>query len=197
MELDDLKDTWKQSQIKGIKNTNIMELIHNKNYGPVAALKKSFKKQIKLMIILPAILLTAHANDMSKVFTSILFWSYVAFCIGMIIFSFSNYRIVSKMQRMDGMVKSNLEQHINLLETRLRWHIIGVRIVLLFFVVLAETVPYFQQYSMLNKWHSLPVAIRFSAYAVLFILQYFLSRRISYRKFGGHLAYLKELVNEM
>jgi hypothetical protein len=94
-------------------------------------------------------------------------------------------------------VKSNLEQQIALLETRLRQNLIGIRIALLFFIVLVELLPYFQNFSMLNKWHSLSPFIRFGAYAALFLFQYFLSRRVSHRKFGQHIAYLKELVQQM
>ena len=41
MELDDLKQAWKQNKsIIKPKNTDIMNLIQHKTYGPVAALKK-------------------------------------------------------------------------------------------------------------------------------------------------------------
>src|ERR1051325_5219705 len=104
MELDDLRHTWKETKIKKPKNTDIMELIQHKSYGPVAALKRGFKKQIKFMAVLPAILLLTNIDDVSKVLTSVMFWSYVAFCIGVIIFSYRNYRIAEKMEQMDGMV---------------------------------------------------------------------------------------------
>src|SRR5690349_18234088 len=101
------------------------------------------------------------------------------------------------MERMDTMVKTNLEQQIQLLEKRASWEVAGMRGVLLFFVVLVEVVPYLQHYRMLDKWHSLPVAIRFGAYAVLLALQFFLNKKIKQRKVGRHLTYLKELVKEM
>lgn len=197
MELDDLKDTWKRNLDVKSTNTNIVELIQNKKYGPVAALKKAFKKQIRLMIIVPFILLATSADDAGKVFTSLMFWSYIVFCLGVIVFSFFNYRIVSKMEGMDGMVKSNLELQINVLQKRLQWNIVGLRIALLFFIIMTEVVPYFQHYRMLDKWHSLNPLVRLSAYAALLVLQYFLSRRISQRRFGNHLMYLKDLVKQM
>jgi hypothetical protein len=126
-----------------------------------------------------------------------MFWSYVAFCIGIILFAFYNYRIVSKMENMDGMVRTNLEQQINLLEKRANLEIVGMRVVLLFFITLTEVLPYFQHYRMLDKWHSLSPFIRFGAYAALLVLQYFLNRRVKQRKVGRHLAYLKELAKEM
>jgi hypothetical protein len=197
MELDDLKNSWKQTNINKISNKDIMELIQLKSYGPLAALKRGFKKQIRLMAIMPIILIATNIKNIEGVLTSVLFWSYVLLCVGVILFSSYNYRIVTKMESMDGMVKSNLEQQIQLLEMRLRWNIRGIRIALLFFILLIEILPYFQQYRMLNTWHALSPVIRFSSYAALFLFQYFVSRRLKERDFGTHITYLKMLVKEI
>jgi hypothetical protein len=95
------------------------------------------------------------------------------------------------------MVKANLEQQVSLLQKRMQWKIIGLRIALLFFIALTEVLPYFQHYRMLDKWHSLSPFIRFGLYAALFAIQYFLSPRVLQNKFGRHLTYLKELAKEM
>ncbi len=197
MELDDLKQTWKETTIKKNKNTDIMDLMKHKSYGPIAALKREFRKQIAVMALLPLFLLFTTIDDMSRIFTNVLFWSYATFCLGMVVFAAANYSIVKKMGTMDGMVRSNLEQQIDLLETRLKWKLIGLRIMLLFFIALVEVVPWFQHYRMLDKWHSLSPLIRFGTYAAFLVLQYFLSRIVSERKFGGHIKYLKTLMNEM
>ena len=197
MELDELKQMWQQPDSKKIKNTDIMELIQQKSYGPLAALKKVYRKQIILMSLLPFFLLFTNNSGIYNVLTSIMFWSYVAFCIGVIVFAQYNYRIVSNMENMDRMVKENLEEQIHTLEKRAGWEITGLRLMLLYFVLLAEIVPYFQHYRMLDKWHSLPPLTRFGAYAAFLILQYFLNKKIRERKVGRHLTYLKQLVKEM
>jgi hypothetical protein len=197
MELDDLKQTWKQANIQKDKNTDIMDLMKHKSYGPIAALKREFRKQIIVMALLPLFLLFTTIDDLSQIFSNVLFWSYVAFCLGMVVFASANYRIVDKMGRMDRMVRLNLEQQIDLLEKRLKWKIVALRITLLFFIALLEIVPLFQHYRMLDKWHSLSPLIRFGSYAALLVLQYFLSRIVSERKFGAHVKYLKALMNEM
>ncbi len=197
MELDDLKQIWNETPVKNNQNIKIMELIQHKNYGPLAALKRAYLKQIRLMSVIPLVLLAANLQDVHKVFNSVLFWSYVAFCAGIIMFAYYNYRIVRNMQSMDGVVKTNLEQQITLLERRANLEIITLRCVLLYFVLLLEVVPYFQHYRMLDKWHSLPVLVRIGAYAGLGLLQYFLNKRIKERKVGRHLTYLKEVVGQM
>jgi len=197
MELDDLKQTWKETTIKKNKNTDIMDLMKQKSYGPIAALKREFRKQIMVMALFPLFLLFTTIDDISQIYTNVLFWSYVALCLGMVVFASMNYRIVEKMGTMDGMVKHNLEQQVDLLETRLKWKLIVLRIVLVFFVILVEVIPYFQHYRMLDKWHSLSPFIRYGFYALLFIIQYIFSPKVLNRKFGRHLTYLKELVKEM
>ena len=171
-------------------------MIQHKSYGPVAALKRGYRKQMVVMAIMPFVLLLTNAADISKPLTSVLYWTYVVFAIGVIWFAYYNYRIADRMQDMNGMVKSNLEQQVLLLQTRLRWKIIGLRIALLFFIVLIEVLPYFQHYRMLDKWHSLPILTRYAVYVGFFLFQYFLSPVVLQRKFGRHLNYLQGLLKE-
>lgn len=174
-----------------------MELIQHSSYGPLASLKRTYRKQIRLMTLIPLMLIVVNMKDIDHVLTSILFWSYIAFCIAIILFARYNYKIVERMQTMDTMVKANLEQQIGLLEKRARLELSGLRCVLLFFVLLVEIVPYFQHYRMLDKWHSLSPFIRFGAYGALLLFQYILNPRLKERRIGRHLAYLKELVDQM
>ncbi len=196
MELNDLKQTWQNQSTKPL-NTDIMQLIQHKSYGPLAALKKAFRKQILLMAIIPVFFIISNADNLSAVLNSVILWYYIAFCIGVIIFSYYNYQIVNKMEGMDNLVKTNLEQQINLLETRMKWKKTGLMIALIFFILLVEIVPYFQHYRMLDKWHALPAAIRYLSYAGLLALQYFANTWVNERRYGTHLKYLKELVKEM
>jgi hypothetical protein len=197
MELDDFKQAWKQAEIKNNTKPDVMEIIQHKSYGPIAALKREFKKQIIVMTLLPVVLLLTVAGDLATAVASVLFWAYIAFCVSVIILATLNYRTADKMIAMDGAVKSNLKQQIDILEMRITWKIRGLRVALLFFIVLIEIVPYFQHYRMLDKWHSLPQYMRFGSYAILFLFQYFVGRKVIYRKFGSHVDYLKDLVRGM
>ena len=174
-----------------------MNMIQHKTYGPIAALKKEFRKQIIVMSLLPLLLICTNLDDISKPLTSVLFWAYLLLCAGVVVFAYFEYKIVNQMSVMDGRVKLNLEKQVTIPQTRMKWKVTGLRIALLILIVLTEIVPYFQHYRMLDKWHSLSPVIRFSAYAALLLFQYFVGRKVIYRKFGSHLAYLKDLVHEM
>jgi hypothetical protein len=198
MELDDFKQAWQRADEKTtLKNENIMELILQKSYGPVAALKTGFRKQILVMLVVAFSLVLTNLDDVQKLFGNILFWCYILFLVAVCVFSYYNYQLVKKMEVMDGMVKANLEQQVSILETRLKWKIKGLRFVGLFFIGLCEVLPYVQHIRMLDKWHSLPVLARLGAYAAFLLFQYFVSRAVYYRKFGRHLEYLKGLAKQM
>ena len=197
MELDELKKMWNETPVQNKPIKNIMELIQQKNYGPLASLKTTYRKQIRLMMALSLMLIAVNLEDIDKVLTSVLFWSYVVFCIGVILFARFNYNLVKEMQSADSVVKSSLQKQIALLEKRANIEIVGLRIVFLFFVLLLEVVPYFQHYRMLDKWHSLSVPVRFGIYAAFLLFQYFVNRRIKQHRVGRHIAYLKELVAQM
>ncbi|HEY0433830.1 MAG TPA: hypothetical protein VGC95_08160 [Chitinophagaceae bacterium] len=197
MELDDLKNIWKESPVKTTKPTNIMDLIQHARYGPLAALKKTYRKQIVAMSALPVFLIVANMEDIHKVLTSILFWSYIAFCIGVVVFASYNYRVVRRMQTLDTEVNANLSTQIGWLERRMNLEIWGLRGALLFFIALVEIVPHFQHYRMLDKWHFLPLTARLGAYVALMLLQYFVNARLKERRVGRHLEYLKSLLGQM
>src|SRR5215217_7304832 len=106
MELDELKKIWTETSVENKSTTNIMELIQQKNYGPLASLKRTYRKQIIVMSLLPLLLLVTNINNIERALTSILFWSYVIFCIGVILFALYNYKIVRSMQSMHTVVRS-------------------------------------------------------------------------------------------
>jgi hypothetical protein len=149
------------------------------------------------MSILPFVLLLTNLDNAYGVLRSVMFWSYTAFCVAVIIVAAMNYRIAARMEGLDQMVKPSLELHIQLLQRRLDQLIIGLRIALIYFIVLTEVLPYFQHYRMLAYWHSLSPFLRFGAYAAILAAQYFIGRKQLHYKFGRHLAHLKSLVGEM
>ncbi len=197
MELDELKENWKQIPVHKNQNTDIMEIIQHKSYGPISALKSVFRKQILLMAIIPFVLVLTNSDNIPGVLTSVMFWGYVAFCSGVIAFAYYNYTLAKAMENLNEMVRVRLERQIDLLEKRMRWELIGLRCALLFFILLTEIVPYFQNYRMLNKWHSLNPLIRYGCYVALILIQYFLNRKLARQKVSRHIDYLRSLVREM
>jgi hypothetical protein len=198
MELDELKESWKKTGTNDKKSKlNIMELIQHPSYGPVATLKREYRKLIILLVVMPLCLLLTNAQDITKPLTSILFWFYTLFCFGMIYYFTRNLKLLDKISRMDNPVKENIQQQVSILENRLRIQMKLKVYIFLIFILLVEVVPYIQDYRMLNTWHNLPILIRLGSYSALILLQHFLSRAVLQKKFGQHISYLKEMLKEM
>lgn len=198
MELDELKQQWKKADsLPTSHNRNIMEMIHHNSYGPVAALKQAYKRQGAVMLMLPVVLILTNFTNLESTLRSLLFWSYTAFCIIVAIYARYNYRIVQQLDETEDLVKPHLEKTITVLESRMRHNVTGAKLALIFFIVLTEVLPYIQHFRMLDYWIAVSPFIRFGAYALLVVLQYFSLKRMSYLKFGRHIERLKELVGEM
>ena len=197
MELDDLKKTWKQENQKQTKTPDIMELIHQKSRGPIASLKNSFRKQMIVVTALMSMVIATQAGNLDSISSNLLFWTFIGFCLAMILTFYVNYRQTGKMEAMDEKVKNNLMKYVNMMEERLRWQNIGARVVILFLILLLEIIPLYQHVRMLDTWNSLSPLIRFSSYAAYLVFQYYISRSVTRRKFGKHLDHLKSLLKEV
>ena len=174
-----------------------MEMIHQKSRGPLGSLKHAFKRQMIAIAVLMLVVSVSNAGNIESISGYVLYFSYVAFCMAVIVALYLNYRQTSKMESMDKPVKNNLEEYVVQLEQRLKWQYTGSRTVVLLFIVLLEVLPLFYHARMLDRWHSVHPAIRFSAYIAYFCFVYFFSRRVKQRKFGQHLDHLKMLLNTM
>lgn len=197
MELDDLKQSWKQAE-ENIKplNTNIMELIQNKSYGPIATLKSRFRKPLILLPVITAIVLI-NLSKHHDLLSDVLFWFYITICLVMCSYFFFSYRLVNKMQCMDCRVKANLEQQVTTLEKAFTWRLIAIRIIFILFIVLLEVLLYFHQEPSLAKWYTQPLPLRLVTYAGSIALFFLVTRLILNRKYGKHIHYLKALVQQM
>ena len=197
MELDDLKQPWLESA-KNIKplNTNVMEIIQNKSYGPAAQLKRNFRKMI---IIIPIVvtMLIVNLSKKHDIFSDVLFWFYIIFISSMMLFFYYNYRLINKMQCMDCLVKSNLEKQVKTLENGFKWRMVIIRGAFIIFIVLLEVLMYYQQEPALAKWYAQPATIRMSAYAILITAWYFITKLIFRTRYGKHIQNLKNLVQQM
>src|SRR5215213_6541790 len=138
MELDDLKNTWKQEEIKKQQTPNIMELIHQKSKRPLASLKHAFKRQMINVSVLMMVITVANASLLETIPGYVLYFTYIIFCVAVILVFYLNYRRTSQMESMDKAVKANLEEYVVQLEQRLKWQYMGSRFVVLLFIVLVE-----------------------------------------------------------
>ena len=80
MELDELKKHWKQAdKIPSTDKHRVMDMIQNKSYGPVAELRRSYRKLMTVMIIIPVAIFLTNLPSLDAMIGSIIFWVYIAF----------------------------------------------------------------------------------------------------------------------
>ncbi len=197
MELDDFKQAWKREDHKPTQTPDVMEMIHQRSKGPIASLQAAYRRQMRAVAAFMSIVIVTQARNLGSVSANLLFWTFIAFCLMMMGALYLNYRQTRRMESMDAPVKNNLEQHITLLEQRMKWQFNAARITTLFFILLLEVIPLYQQVRMLSTWHALPGVVRFSTYAAYLLFQHYLSRAITQKKFGKHLDHLKNLLKEL
>jgi hypothetical protein len=195
MELDELKQPWKISAEK-IPPVNIGEMIRQQAADPLHRLKRRFRSR---MIVLPLVLtwLIINLSKHHDIFSDVLFWLYVVICIGMTGYFYAGYRQVSRIQDMDGPVKSMLEKRVRALEQGLRWRLICVRILFVVFIVLLEIMLFYKQEPSLAAWYALPIYLRLAVYAGLTGFFYLLTGWILGNKYGKYIRRLRELVEQM
>jgi hypothetical protein len=196
MELDDLKESWKQTNenIKPI-NKNIMETIQNKNYGPLATLKKRFRKP---MIFLPFILAYGifNAQKLKAPLGNLMLCLLITLAITALAYFFYSYNIIKNLENVNTNVKDNFERQLKKLEQSFKWRLTVVRSIFVVFIVALELQMAFSK-NLLTEWVTVSVGIRLLVYAAVLAFIYFLTQTILRRKYHKHITYLKQLVDQM
>lgn len=196
MELDDLKQSWQKATERAERpNRDVQEMLQNRSEGPVAQLKRRFRKGLLLMPALVGIsFFELHAdNTISWLVRGYL----LVFCFLMLIYFYLSYRLVSKMQNMHETVKANLQRQVELLKTGLKWRLLITRSMFLLYAILLEVFMYVRPNDGLSNWraHSLP--FRLCAYAGAFIAGYLISKYATNHRYKKQITYLEQLVAQM
>ena len=196
MELDDLKNTWKQERIHQNKTQNIMEMIHHESLGPVAMLKKKFKRRlifISVLIIITALTFLTQLSIGEKV------WFFISImgCLIVFVNTYSNYELTSELERRDGPVKAQVESYVATIEKRLkRQYNIEFGFVLLL-GMLIEIAIHFYHGELAEAWNAVNPLVRLASYILFFVVLYLLTRYTKWRDFDRHVNRLKNLLNEL
>lgn len=198
MELENLKEMWGQRSQEDFKsyNSNFMELIHDRNYGPVATLKNKFWRQITIFPLALCVIIYVFIKN-PELLNNILMWVLVAVMFALAAFYWFNYTIVKKLQNTNSSVKESIEKNISTLENGFKKYLLARRILYVIFVIFLEILMYFHREPDYESWYSVSVYFRVLVYILGFFIIHFLAK-FSYKKqFGQHISYLRDLLNKM
>lgn len=197
MELDDLKQKWTTSNEKiKLPDRDILDMIQNDSQGPVAKLKRRFRKG---MVLLPAIAIITATRLAQKhgfiyeVFT----WYFITFCLLITLYFYLNYRVVSQIQTVEGDVKTNLKRQVLLLQTGLKWRLLITRGLMILFIILLEFLMQLKQDNGFEGWHHQPIFLRLLVYAGTFSGFYLLTKFATNLRYKKHIRHLESLTEQM
>ncbi|MDE1191187.1 MAG: hypothetical protein PW786_03485 [Arachidicoccus sp.] len=209
MELDDLKQAWQQQTPEDIdvrNDKNIIDMIQNKSYGPLASLKAKYERNFYLIAIIYGILIIEfstlpgrwgrliHGN---KFFSPLVLWLLLAISFASLINQIWCYVLVRKMQNTQTPIKLDLENNLSFINKSLNiQRIVGI-ITLVGICVVIEFVTYRQRNGDMKTWYNVSFYLRYLAYIGYVALGYFMNKYSYQRQFGKHIDYMKDMLRKM
>lgn len=207
MELDNLKDIWKEAGTKPIlqPQQQLMEMLSKPSQGPVAKMKRNLFAELALICVLFSACAVYYFIAFKGTY-SIFAWMYIIIAIAFGVYYYYKNRLLSEMQCSNCMVKANLERQINKLQKYVHAYLIYgtllVPVVMLFlWFVLYIRIPFlgnsiiFFPSATTRLWET--VLINVIALALITIILYYLNRGWINKLYGRHIKHLREIVQEM
>ncbi len=196
MELDDLKDKWRNSDPTHTSTSKqkIMELIQQKSHGPVAALKKAFRKQLLIIPALAMLVGDALINPSRRTDP------FFSLCFGIIllcgIFFAVGYFSLDKMSKADAPVVDQLKRQLrSLQEMMLFYRIISFAGVLML-VIFLEVYKDLWTGTAVADWFEVGLWLRIPAYGGLLFWAYTAFNTFFQKEYGKHLDELKKSLSD-
>jgi hypothetical protein len=205
MELDDLKQAWQQQTPKdtGVHNDkNIIDMVQNKSYGPLANLKEQFERNFFLIIIAYGVFIfdiIMNTPHWQKIYDDFPFFVWIASLITIIsiVTLIWDYILIRKMQTTQEPLKNNIEHNLAFIDKSMKIQRWGGMLVLPLLFVMIEIIMHQHKNSNFKDWYNVPVYFRMLAYIACMALLYFWSRYLYKRKFGKHIDFMRDMLRKM
>jgi hypothetical protein len=200
MELDDLKQVWQQQTPENIDVRNdkkIIDMIQNKNYGPLSILKSRFSRH--LMIFPLGVFAFVYAFiEKPQLLQNPLMWFFLGFVLYVAGFMYFFYRTTNRLLTFQYSLKQDMEKDVKALDTRYRRMSYSNGIALIALFVFSEILMYYHQEPDYEGWYKVALYWRILAYIGAIALNYLSYRKLGwYKQVGRHIDYLKNMLREM
>lgn len=196
MELDDLKQNWKNSaaQYKSA-DYNLNTLLAGKINSPLNVLKM---KYIRQMVLLPSTIAFLYFMGIKhSVQENLGIWIAGPVLLLLTFNYYRNYRIVVRMQQpLDMAVKQGLEKYLDILVRNSKLHLRLLWIYLAVLICALEIAMYCHAVPAYDSWLLVPVLLRITFYTLLFVVQPYISKYYFKAHFGQYINHLKQLLDQ-
>ncbi|MGE5106127.1 MAG: hypothetical protein ACM3H8_01160 [Sphingobacteriales bacterium] len=208
MELDSLKDVWKEVGQQVVKQNNheqLEEIINKSSSSPVAKMKRNLLWELVIVVVLFGAVAIYYFKAFNGKF-SVIAWMYILLMALFAVYFYSKNKLLSDMQCAACMVKSNLEKQASTLERYVRFYLIAGTLMLPMVVIFLWFVLYVKLPGLFAGRQFFPSAsvslfktdlFWLAALVVFTILMYYGNKWYIHRLYGRHIQKIKAILAEM
>src|SRR6185295_19009207 len=205
MELDDMKNIWKNKTIEAADADKISAMIGKQSQSPIAKMKRNLR--MELLILIPSLGLGAAYHFIAfKSEYSIIGWVYALLLFLFCYYFYRKNKLLNEMQCSSCRVKSNLELQLRMLARYVRFYLVSGTAVLPILLIFLGIVLYYKKPTLVNETVLYPSATNpvwkfLFAWLVLLLvsttIMWVLNRGYVNKLYGRHIIKLKQLLAQI
>lgn len=205
MELDDMKNIWKDKSVEAAGADKISAMIGRQSQSPIAKMKRNLRMEL-LIVIFSFGAVAVYYFIAFKSEYSIIGWVYAFLLVLFCWYFFRKNKLLDKMQCYSCQVKSNLELQLRMLERYVRFYLIsGTAIIPILFIFLG-IVLYYKKPTLINQTILYPSATNpvwkfllawFILLTISTTIMWVVNRGYVNKLYGRHIHKLKQLLAQI
>ena len=195
MELDSLKQAWKDQRVKGLpEQEDLQAMLQKKSQSPIARMKRNLFWELVTVVVLYAITILYYLTSNKGQYWDIALMMFVIAALFVVYYIFKN-RLLTRMSCVSCEVRSNLQRQVGTLEKYVRFYfIVGTALTPLGYF----TAGYFvvkHSPGLLTGSNLLTIFIIIGI--ALTVVVYFANIWYTNKLYGRHIKNLKALLKQM
>lgn len=205
MELDDMKNIWKDKTVGAAGADKISAMIGRQSQSPIAKMKRNLRMEL-LIVIFSFGAVAVYYLIAFKSEYSIIGWVYAFLLVLFCYYFFRKNKLLNEMQCSSCQVKSNLELQLRMLERYVRFYLIsGTAVIPLLFIFLG-IVLYYKKPTLNNQTIFYPSATNpvwkfllawFILLTIATAIMWVLNKGYVNKLYGRHINKLKQLLAQI
>jgi len=206
MELDELKEIWKNSEPSSQKaDEQLKELLGKTSAGPIRRMKRNLLYELIAIIVSYSITIVYYFSAFQGKLI-IIAWFMITIALSFFVYYYRKNKLLNEMECVTCMVKSNLEMQLKTLEKYIRFYLFsGMLVVPISMAIFAWI--YYQGMTRfpITGWLDIsttgspwkPALLWILASIILSVPIWFMNKWYLNKLYGKHIVHLKKILQEM
>src|SRR4030095_2011504 len=205
MELDDMKNIWRDKSVEPVGSDKISSMSGKQSQSPIARMKRNLRMEL-LILTFSLGIVAAYYFIAFKSEYSIIGWVYSLLLGLFCYYFFRKNKLLNEMQCSSCRVKSNLELQLRMLERYVRFYLISGTAILPILFIFLGIVLYYKKPTLINETILYPSATNpvwkfLLAWLILLsvstAIMWVLNRGYLNKLYGRHIHKLKQLLTQI